>query len=589
MSGAAVGLAETGTWLQSIEADSPILLIAPHGGRAGAASRATLHPKVNDLHTADIARELARRLGAAALINFGMDRNRLDCNRLTQLAEQAPWILDMIAERVTRIIERHGRATVLMIHGWNIIEPRVDLGLGVRTIGGELRPTGQARVSASDEFIRGPLMDFAARLRESGVTPTFGMRYPAGALHNLVQAFTERHRQSTVTALRTIAALSESAQVDATQLELSVAVRMPGRLRDRCIDALASAFGPHAAQPPRSGSRLKIVREPMPRPATAAARVAAPSLPTRVGVEFFDPRAGLGAMASFDLGGGFGARIMFLSEGRRVALCTCEGRVKLAGDGLSLGPLTLAVEGRELLLGFSGPIVIVPDGSAYLSIERALASGRLDPSARVELRMRIPENGFDPAAIFGGGAAPRSADSISSFAQMSGTVEIDGETTELRAVARAGLSFTGLGPQKFRERRMLWACFDDGREPSAIELRTVSDETSELHRKAIFLGAEGWTDGELSALEIETPAPEEAPSRISARARWRHEAIALDGEVSAFVPLSRPGPDHSRIFTTLGFAKFRAGEREGAGMFEHSRVVDEAPALDEDDEDPPSE
>ncbi|MGB6089263.1 MAG: hypothetical protein WBG26_07195, partial [Candidatus Binataceae bacterium] len=270
-------------------------------------------------------------------------------------------------------------------------------------------------------------------------------------------------------------------------------------------------------------------------------------------------------------------------------LCTCEGRVKLAGDGLSLGPLTLAVEGRELRLGFSGPIVIVPDGSAYLSIERALASGRLDPAARVELRMRLPRNGFDPAAIFGGSGAPPSNDSISSFAEMTGTVEIDGETTEVRAVARAGLSFTGLGPQKFRERRMLWACFEDGREPSALELRTVGDESAEPHRKAIFLGGDGWIDGALSALEIETPSPEEAPSKISACAEFRHEAIALEGAVCAFVPLSRPGPDHSRIFTTLGFAKFRAGEREGAGMFEHSRVVDETPTLDEDDEDSPSE
>ncbi|MGC1678432.1 MAG: hypothetical protein WA740_12970, partial [Candidatus Binataceae bacterium] len=78
-------------------------------------------------------------------------------------------------------------------------------------------------------------------------------------------------------------------------------------------------------------------------------------------------------------------------------------------------------------------------------------------------------------------------------------------------------------------------------------------------------------------------------TRILARAEWRREALALEGAVSAFVPLSRPGPDHSRIFTTLGFAKFRAGGREGAGMFEHSRVVTDAPTLDEDDEDSPSD
>jgi hypothetical protein len=587
MSGAPLVREESARWLESIDADSPILLIAPHGGRAGAAARATLHPKVNDLHTADITRELAARLGAAALINFGMDRNQLDCNRLTQLAEQAPWMLEMIAARVGQIVARHGRAIVLMIHGWNIIEPRVDLGLGVRTIGGELRPTGQARVSASDEFIRGPLMNYAARLRESGVTPTFGMRYPAGAMHNLVQAFTERHRDSAVAALRSIAALCESAQVDAAQLELSVAVRMPGRLRDRCMDALSESFSPRAAAPSRARSRLTIVREARPR-TVAPIRAPAPSVPTRVGVEFFDPRAGIGAMASFDLNGGFGARIMVLSRGRRVALCTCEGRVKLAGDGLSLGPLTLALAGRELRLSFSGPIVIVPDGSAYLSIESALASGRLDPAARIQLRMRLPETGFDPAAIFGGGEAPLSTDSISSFAAMTGKVEIAEESSEIRAVARAGLSFTGLGPQKFRERRMLWAAFEDGRAPSACELRTVSGETAEPHRKASFFGAEGWTGGELEVLEIDTPSPAEAPAKLIARARSPREVIALEGVVCAFVPLSRPGPEHSRIFTTLGFAKFRAGEREGAGMFEHSRVID-APTSDEDDDETPSD
>jgi len=61
-----------------------LLLIAPHGGRAEPRTRSMLNPKVNDLHTADITRGLARRLGASALINVAMDRNRIDCNRLSQ-------------------------------------------------------------------------------------------------------------------------------------------------------------------------------------------------------------------------------------------------------------------------------------------------------------------------------------------------------------------------------------------------------------------------------------------------------------------------------------------------------------------------
>src|SRR5260370_38959545 len=134
-------------WLETRDGDARLLLIAPHGGRAGRAAHATLHPKVNDPEPAAITRELARRLDAAALVNTGMDRNELDCNRLSQVLAHAPWILEIIAERRGRIIARHGHATVLLIHGWNIIEPRIDFGLGLRQVNGKLIPA--ARPSAS--------------------------------------------------------------------------------------------------------------------------------------------------------------------------------------------------------------------------------------------------------------------------------------------------------------------------------------------------------------------------------------------------------------------------------------------------------
>src|SRR6266446_2373391 len=93
-------------WLELVEGDSSVLLIAPHAGRAGEASRARLHPKVNDLHTREITLDLARRLNATALINHGMDRNRLDCNRLEQLVAASPEFLDLILERTQRIIDK---------------------------------------------------------------------------------------------------------------------------------------------------------------------------------------------------------------------------------------------------------------------------------------------------------------------------------------------------------------------------------------------------------------------------------------------------------------------------------------------------
>jgi hypothetical protein len=571
-------------WLEIIEADSPVLLIAPHGGAAGARAHAKLHPKVNDLHTAAITRELAARTGACALINSGMDRNQLDCNRIPQLAEHAPWMLELVAERLARIVDRYGRATVLLIHGWNIIEPRVDFGLGLRRHGDELRPPASAHVSARDEFIHGPLSELAARLRESGIQPTWGMRYPAGGVHNLVQAFTGRHRDSTIAPLRQIARISALGAVDAAQLELSVAVRMPGKLRERCLEALVSVFRPGSDRiRPAARPAARVVRAAVPRTA-APARVA--SAPARVGIEFFDPAASVGGMASFDLGaGGTGARIMMLLGYRRVALFTAEGRSQISGTRVALGPLAIEISGGELKFCFSGPAVIVPDGAAYLSIERALASGRLDPDVRIEASMPIDTDGFDFAAIAAGASQPAPSP-LAAFATLEGEVRAEGFAGTVHAAARAGLSFTGLGPQQFRARRMIWVRFGDG-SPSALEFRSTTGDAGPRNLTARVLMGREWQSADLASLAIDAPSPEQPPPRIEASfATNAGGRSTISGRVAAFIPLSRPGPNQSRIYTSLGFAKFDCGGRAGTGMFEFSRRHD-APAESDDAEDGP--
>jgi hypothetical protein len=207
--------AQGARWLQAPDGDAPVLLIAPHGGHAGPATRAMLHPKVNDLHTADITRELAQRLGAGAIINAGMDRNRLDLNRLSQVMSEAPWLLELIAARLERIVERSGRAVVLLIHGWNIIEARVDVGIGVKSANGTLLPACGAHVSASESFVNGPLVDFVQALRQRDIEPSFGLRYPGAGANNLLQAFTRRHASSPVGALRRLAALNARGALEA--------------------------------------------------------------------------------------------------------------------------------------------------------------------------------------------------------------------------------------------------------------------------------------------------------------------------------------------------------------------------------------
>ncbi|MGH7864847.1 MAG: hypothetical protein ACREQB_07650 [Candidatus Binataceae bacterium] len=566
----------TEAWIETIDGRAPTLLIAPHGGRAGSATRARLNPKVNDLYTADITRELARRLDACAVINSGMDRNQLDCNRVPQLVTDAPWLLELIAGKLESLVSAHRQVTVLLIHGWNIIQPRIDFGLGLRRFGKELRPPGAARISASDEFINGTLAALSDRLGQLGITTSHGMRYPAGGAHNLLQAFTARHRESPHRALSRIATISADGAVNAAQLELSVAVRMPGELRRHCIDAIAHAFSNHRAAAPAAplGASLTIIRSHAPRPPAPRPALAAAS---RVGIELFDSAARIGAMASFDLGaGGFGARIMMLLDRRRVALFTGEGIVGRANGTLSLGPLSLAACGDGLELRFNGPAVIVPDGAAYLSIERALSDGDLEPSMDVRAQVTFARGSADFAqafAMIGGGqelAAPPS-----SFGLARGAVTVGGATTEINAVARAGLSFTGIGPQRFESRRMMWSCFAGAGALRAVELRSVRADGGEEQRSGRVLGTRGWSACENVRVEIDTPAIDVPPTSLTAQFTYGDGAPAsLIGEVESFIPLSRPGPDQTRIYTALGFATFMLGEHRGAGMFEYSRRSD---------------
>jgi hypothetical protein len=571
--------AKAARWLETPDGGAPLLLIAPHGGRAGPATRALLNPKVNDLHTADITRELVRRLDAGAIINVGMDRNRLDLNRLSQVMSEAPWMLDLIAARLERIVARSGRAVVLLIHGWNVIEPRVDLGVGIKSASGTLLPACGAHVSASDSFINGPLLNFVESLRRSGIKPSFGLRYPGAGANNLLQAFTRRHTSSPVEALRRLASLNARGALEAVQLELSVALRMPGRLRTETIDAIARSFaGCDRPVPSAPGAgRIEVVRTIDVAPAAPRRRTQQlPVGPLRVGLEFYDPSAQVGAMASFDLGhGAAGARVMALVGHERIALFTAEGRVERTAQSLSLGPLALRLQGGRLLFEFAGPAVVVEDGKAYLSVERALAKAALHEAIELHAAFEPwPAAQASPARVqtlielITG--PEHDADGI--FGRVTGHFTIAGVKHRLSAVARLGRSFIGIGKAAFRDRRMIWAAFPDHGSPRAVEARRqIGDDGAETASARVLEHGQ-WTERALKRLELAPATPRRPPQRISARLEPLEDgdALTLDGEVQSFVMLSRPGPAQSRILTSLGFATFRLGDRRGAGMFECS-------------------
>jgi hypothetical protein len=600
------GMIEPAPWLEVIEGAAPILLIAPHGGRAGAASRSTLHPKVNDLETAAITRDLAQRLGAAALINAGMDRNEIDCNRLSQLGARAPWMLDLIAQCANRMVERHGRATVLLIHGWNVIEPRIDFGLGLRDLNGRLRPPAGAHVSASDRFINGPVAALFARLNAAGIIPTFGLRYPGGASQNLLQAFTTRHAASAIEALRQLAGLAARGSIDALQLEMSVAVRMAGSIRVRGLEALTEALRAANGELPRAPATvdtgtITVERDVPPRTDSPKAATTPAAPPMRVGIEFYDPIARIGGMASFDFGSGAaGARIMMLFDDCRAALFTGEGKAMREGGTLRLGPLELTIGAHGGTLGFRGPAVIVNDGAAYLSVENALAQGKLDTAMAVEATIdltggsqgaefsdsvldRLIERALGTATNADGNAMAGGNTAV--FGRLHGAIVVGGARREINAVARIGASFTGLEPLRFETRRMLWACFPEAAEFSALEVRAWTFADTDFQRTARLLCGSEWRECELGAIELETPAPGARPDRISATMTTpRGDDTPLRGIAEAFMTLSRPGPDHTRIHTSIGFASYRVGSTSGAGMFEYSRIASIADASTDDDD-----
>jgi hypothetical protein len=316
-----------------------------------------------------------------------------------------------------------------------------------------------------------------------------------------------------------------------------------------------------------------------------------------VGLEFYDPSARVGAMASFDLGpGAAGARVMIMLGRERIALFSAEGRVEHTPQSLTLGPLALRARGGTLVFDFAGPAVVVEDGAAYLSVEGALAKAALHEAMELHAE-------FEAWPAVHASSGPRAATLIELitrpahgadgiFGRLTGRFAMAAAKHRLEAVARLGRSFTGIGKAAFRTRRMIWAAFPDADTPRAVEARTLTGDDGAASARARVLDRGQWAERTPQRLELAPATPRRPPQRISAMLRPLADrpALTLGGEVQSFVMLSRPGPAQSRILTSLGFATFRLAGRAGAGMFECSQrsapaphPADQAAAADNDE------
>lgn len=356
---------------------------------------------MNDLHTGSLTRELAARLDASVLINDGGDRNDVDLNRIGAVHDAAPHVLAALADLVEDGLARHPRVHLLTVHGWNVVQPAVDIGIGVRPSPETLRGGGESAIS--EEFAATTLRRLVARLDAAGIAATPGVRYPARARENLLQLFTTRHAGDPRDGVRRIARLAD--RVDAIQLELALPLRMPGTWRERLVGATAEAL---AADALHGDEWQEWHDDPSYEPESAALEFVAPGLS---GLAALDPQ---------------GARLLLFTDDGRLFTFTGERAGRHAPDRVA--GLRLMADGHALALTYGGPMLGFPDTTPFVDLERGLAGAHV-VDARVALR-------FEPAH-----AEPEPC----AFGAVVGEATLDGTRHRVEGMGTQSRRETGLG------------------------------------------------------------------------------------------------------------------------------------------------
>jgi hypothetical protein len=376
--------------LSVVSGQTPLVLVAPHGGRRDAHARpwGSRPLKMNDLHTASLTLELAERCGASALVNDTLDRNVTDLNRISAAHDQAPAFLDRLHELVAAARARHGFAAVVTIHGWNVVQPAVDLGLGCRLDdAGLLGPSA----AVSSDFAATAVAALCRELGARGIDTTLGARYPAQARENLVQLFSGRHRHDARELVGRLAALQDG--TEALQLELGAPLRWPGPWRRRFVDACLAALPAFVARtgpPPDALAGLGCRLSTLPRPSR---RLEVIGRGYRVDGTASDDFA---LVAALDAGGG--RMLVFAPDGTLLMF-----GVDRLGDavpphadaGDAVGGLALCDDDAPALR-YRGPLLRFPDTTPFVDLELGLASAGMIDDAEVHVRLR-PDAGLQPA------------------------------------------------------------------------------------------------------------------------------------------------------------------------------------------------
>lgn len=404
-------------WMTFTPGRVPIVLVAPHGGRRPPHAPIRDSIKVNDLYTAPLTQDLAVQTGGYALINHTHDRNDLDLNRVSQVKTQATWFLDALVELLSALADRHAALRVFFVHGWNVVQPVCDVGIGLRQRNGRLVKAGKGEPTLDVPFFSEVVLPFRDAARASRIDVAIGRRYAAADRNNFLQVFSARYVDDESPRVRRLAELAATGKLNAVQLELGVGLRWPGAERDRFVEVFHHTLGnslpaaspttstPQAGRPPIGRSEMEpaardFSRFSFPRPESAAAAADSPSLlpwnwedgATRLALHFHDAHSGLGVMGGveFDPAAPVHAGRLLLSlGGTQMVLFTGEdargadpGRVRIGAFEWRREPHGLSIAYRGTLMRFSHP-------QAFIRLEDGLAASWIEP-AEVDLRLEFP-------------------------------------------------------------------------------------------------------------------------------------------------------------------------------------------------------
>jgi hypothetical protein len=510
---------EVPIWCHWRAGRSPLLLVAPHGGRRGDGPRRR-GDKVNDLHTAELARDLAERLDASLIANASHDRNALDLNRVSQVRNQAPWFVALLQRLLADILAVHPRAEVLFVHGWNTGQAKCDIGIGHSLRADGVAAAPPAGLTASPTWIDARLATLQRACAAAGIGAPFGERYPARHPNNVVQLFRRGGHAATPPAL---AAWLAADRVDAVQLELGVPLRWPGPARRAFLDAVCATFGgSHAAASPARTTRSAAQTDALPAP---------------LALQSYDPVAALGCTARLDPtpSGGVAGRLLLFS-GRDVALFTGEDPGPTASGA---GPhFRRSDDGFRL--EFDGAMLRTDDGDRYLDLEDAFAASEL-----IEAQVALT---FTPA-------------SRTDYGHVRGTIRLDGVTRDIDTLgfARPAALQRG-GGDGWQSQLTLHAAFDARR---AWRLRHQVPGPSQL------VGIDG-VPLAVRALSVCFDGSPYAPCQV----RVDDGQAALIAEPLSRMTIARPLGNGRTARISFGVARFSRDGDAGWGFYEYARAVD---------------